>query len=168
MTLAAYTDANAWIDEDKIRFENDPDALPESTQADAVVKAALIDLYPDHVSLWDVNPTGGQEATPALVKTIASLLMASYRYAKKYSEESTQESGFALYLANMANGLLADLREGRKSLADVPAVTNTLLLQQGDFWPNNLTTVSEDDNFHRTLGFQVGDPDRAFTMDKDF
>jgi hypothetical protein len=55
MTLALYSDANSWLDGTKIRFENEEDAEPERSEAETITKAALIDLYPDHVLLFRPN-----------------------------------------------------------------------------------------------------------------
>jgi hypothetical protein len=88
MTLALYSDANSWLDGTKIRFENEDDAEPERSEAETIAKGALVDLYEDHINLWttDIPLVPPQETVPDLIRTIVSLLMAAYRYQRRYSE----------------------------------------------------------------------------------
>jgi len=100
MTLALYSDANSWLDGTKIRFENEEDAEPERSEAETITKAALIDLYPDHVLLWTTTDplVPPAEAVPDLVRTIVSLLMAAYRYLRSGSRRSCNASSRCIAL----------------------------------------------------------------------
>lgn len=164
MTLATFDDANGWLDGTKISFANANDAEPEATEADAIVKAALTDLYPANVPLWDA--TGTPELTPKVVRQAAALLMAAYRYSKRYSEESVGPSTFGMLLEARANGILAGLRNGSLSLDD-KTYTSQLGLTEADFWPNNTTVATSNDDL-AGLGLNDGDPLRMFTMNKEF
>jgi hypothetical protein len=166
VSLAGFQDANRWLDGTKIKFETIHDADAEATEADSVVKAALAGLYPDHINLWietlpDSNPDGLEE-TPDLVRTVASLLMASYRYAKKYSEEILSPSSYALALEAKAMSFLNRLRDGSMSLADESYISE-LQFQSSNFWPNDTTVASGD-----LIGLSEGDPLRFFTTDRVF
>jgi hypothetical protein len=165
MTLALFSDANAWLDITKIRFENANDAEPERVQAESVVLGAVKDLFPDNYALWEDDPTPPQEPVPRLIRTIVSLLMASYRYAKRYSEESLEENSFALSLEKRAMYLLEGLRAGSITLDDVD-YESSLSFGEADFWPND-STVVWDDNLE-AYGLHVMDPLRYASMDKRF
>jgi hypothetical protein len=164
VTLADYTDANAWLDNTKLRFTDNDQAAPWAQNADQVVIAALSQVFPDHATLWDVNPGPGQEPTPSLVREIVGLLMASYYYEAKYSEITNHASSYSRHLEARANDLLDGLRTGLVVLTDVDYVSSTALAQ-GDFWPNDATLVTSD---NPQVGLDEGDPDRRFTMDVVF
>jgi hypothetical protein len=154
VSLATFEDANAWLDETKIKFANAADATSLATQADRKVKGSLADLYPDNVGQWDAS--GNPEPTPAVVRFAASLFMAAWLYQKKYSEETGTDSEFAARLEDRAKGVLTDLREGTIDLDDVDYVSS-LSFAQDDFWPND-TTVYEGTDL----------PIKAFTSDMEF
>jgi hypothetical protein len=170
MTLALYSDANSWLDGTKIRFENEDDAEPERSEAETIVKAALIDLYPDHVNLWTTTTplVAPAETVPDLVRTIVSLLMAAYRYQRRYSEEVMSPSTFAQGLEDRAMRFLDALRSGTASLVDPDTgddLVSELTFGEGDFWPNDKTVVEVDSNL---IGVNSGDPLRFFNMDEVF
>src|ERR1041385_8673047 len=97
MPLAAYTDANSWLDGTRISFESDADAKPEAENAENVVKSHLFDVFPDLVSAWETP-----EATPAIVREITAMLMAAFRYARKYSAESVKKDSYSKWLQDTA------------------------------------------------------------------
>lgn len=168
MTLALYSDANSWLDGTKIRFENEDDAEPERSEAETIVKAVLIDLYPTHVNHWTTDSPldPGEETVPDLVRTIVSLLMAAYRYQRRYSEETMTPSTFAQGLEARAMGLLSDLRTGNASLTDPDTgddLISELTFGEGDFWPNDTTVVETGSQL---IGVDEGDPLRFFKMDE--
>jgi len=165
MTLALYSDANEWLDGTKIQFLNAFDAAPEATSVDNIVRAYLKDTFPDNVDLWDANPGTGQEATPAIIREIASLLMAAYRYEKVYSLDLTAGPTYASVLEARAMALIEGIKAGTITLIDT--TYDAPHFDQGNFYPNDMTIVTDDmDSEH--LHLDVGDPLRFFTMDRVF
>src|SRR5437879_6554473 len=118
MALASYVDSNTWLDGTKISFANDDDAAPESIAADRIVTSALRVVYPDNVDLWTA-PTN----TPGLVTDIAAMLMASFRYAKIYSEEALNESDYSARLEARAMTLIKGLQDGTLQLEGIVSGT---------------------------------------------
>lgn len=149
MALATYEDANKHLDETKLSFLSDEDAAPEAEKAETIVRAYLADTFPDYAGLWvyplpDPNPDELLE-TPELVREAASMLMASYRYAKVYSEESMDGNPYALKLEKDAYALLQGIVDGSLVLADVDYGDDaSTSFSQDDFWPNNKTTVMNE------------------------
>jgi hypothetical protein len=150
MTLAAFSDANRYLDENKLSFANDIDATKEATEVDRIIRGTLFSVYGTVVNDWEVDSL--TSPTPNLIIEIAGMLMAASRYAKKYAEETTQESDYASRLKNQANSLIEQIRSGQITLEDLEGVSFT----EADFWPND-TTVDE-----------AGDPLRFATIDKVF
>lgn len=162
MTLADFHDANKFLDGTKIEFQSPSDASQEASVADAIVKARLSDTFPAHVSLWSYAPTGGQEATPAIVRVIAGMLMAAERYDKRYSEETLNGSDYAQRLRDRANFMLEGIVSGQLSLDDVTYDIDTFT--EALFYPNDSTLVVAPP----PVGLAVGDADRRFSMDTVF
>lgn len=149
--LADFDDANAWLDGTKLAFVDDTDAAPEADNADNLVRGFLKPLFGDPVDDW-VHDGTGATLTPKLVKDIASMLMASYRYAKVYSEDVIPEADYAARLEARAMSLLNMLKTGELVLADTELVSGTLF-EQDDFWPNDTTAVTEiEDDRKFTIG----------------
>lgn len=153
MTLAAYTDANRYLDTNKLVFATNDDASPEATAADRKIRGKLFGVYGDVVDTWDIDPTSPQIATPNLIIEIAGMMMACQRYAKKYAEEVEAESSYAGRLCKEADKLIEQIIDGTIALEDTPS---GIAFGQPDFWPND-TTV----DIH-------GDPLRFATMEKEF
>jgi hypothetical protein len=152
MPYASYTDANAWLDEEKLAFVSDGDAQKEAASAERVIRGELTDRY-GIVVIDDWVTT-----TPELIKTIAALLMASYRYAKVYSEAGLGVSNYATALEQRALELLRGLREGTIDIGDIVGVVpvGALGFERGDFFPDKFYTNEQ------------GDPIRAFSMEMEF
>lgn len=155
MTLAAYQDANRYLDNDKVRFENDADALDDAISADRYVQASLFDVFGSQVTNWDIAPTGGKVQTPVIVTDIVAMLMAAYRYNKIYSLETNAADTYATRLMNMAESLLAKLRSGEMNLVEVTIISG-VAFSESDFWPND-TTLNDQDQ-----------PNRKFAIDMEF
>lgn len=155
MTLAAFTDANRFLDENKVRFENDVDAASDAISADRYVTGVLYDVYGAQVLTWNIAPTGGQVATPVAVVEIVAMLMAAYRYNKRYSLEENAPNTYATRLMAQANEWLTMIRSGAMNLVEA-AIVSGVIFAEGDFWPND-TTVDT-----------AGISSRKFTMDMIF
>jgi len=168
MTLALYSDANSWLDGTKIRFENEDDAEPERSEAETIVKGALVDLYEDHINLWTTETPlpPGEETVPDLIRTIVSLLMAAYRYQRRYSEETMSPSTFAQGLEQRAMDLIIALRTNNASLTDPDTgddIVSGIAIDSGNFWPNDSTVVPTGSLL---VGVEEGEPLRFFKMDE--
>lgn len=170
MVLALYSDANSWLDGTKIRFENEDDAEPERSEAETITKGALVDLYPDHIDLWTLDDplVPPAERVPDLITTIVSLLMAAYRYQRRYSEETMSPSTFAQGLEERAWELIRALRTGNASLTDPDTgddIISATAIDSGNFWPNDSTVVPPGS---KLIGVNEMDPLRFFNMDEVF
>lgn len=144
MPLATAEDANGWLDGTKLAFADDNDAADDADNADTIVRAHLSGVYPDGVDTWDIESNN----VPDTIKEIASLLMASYKYAKVYSEDVESESSYAARLESRAMRLLDDLKTGVIVLHDSEESSGIAF---------------DDDDFHPS-----DDTDRKFTMDSVF
>ena len=160
MTLADFHDANAHLDGTKIEFASNSDAAKEASVADAFVRARLSDTFPDHVANWDYD--GSPEATPAIVRTIAGMLMAAQRYERLYSEETLDGNDYAQRLRDRATLMLDGIVAGQLSLDDVAYDIDTLT--EAMFYPNDATVIVDP----APVGLSAGDPDRRFAMDTVF
>lgn len=168
MPLATFEEANAWLDGTKIAYLDANDAADDANNADNVVKAYLAANWPEPVLLWDAAPAGAQEKTPEIVADAASLLMASYLYARKYSEETDGEARYATQLEKRAIEILEKLQSGDLTLFDKiygSDIANSLRLEQADFWPNDTTTVEHEvfDEYDESVS-TISVPDRKFSM----
>jgi hypothetical protein len=164
VTLATYTEANHWLDQNKLKFTDAQDAVPEATNADRYIRAKLADSFTAAiVNGWDESPTGAETATPALVRMIAAMLMASFRYAKKYSEETLDENDYSARLKQDADELLDQIASGELVLFDTTLV-QVDIFAQADFWPNDSTVYFEDP----PAGKDVYDPIRFAGMEDRF
>jgi len=156
MSLATFTDANAHLDEDKVKFHTVHEAEPIATSVDRTLRGTLAGIYGDQASNWDANPTGGQVATPELIREIASMYMAADLYDKKYAIDADVTSTHATRLRRRADELIQQLREGTLTLVEA-GITSGIDWSEDDFWPNSKTVVED-----------TTQPDRKFFMDMEF
>lgn len=152
MPMASFTDANSHLDASKIAFADDNDALDEATSADRYIRSFLYDAFGTAVDDW-VDP----EDTPEIIREAASLLMAAQLYAKRYSENTVEVTGYAEFLNNKANLILQGVKDGSIELSDSPGIVSGLAWSNASFWPNDTTVVEG-----------TTDPLRAFSMDLEF
>jgi hypothetical protein len=158
--FADADEANAFLDGTKIAFADDTDAEPEATNADRLITGMLFPEFPDHVLSWETS------GAPKIVVTVAAMLMASYRYAKDYTEESDLASGYATRLKNDAIEILTGIINGSIRLYDTD-YPNENAFGANYFYPNDTTTVQPPEDLS-ALGLETGDPLRAFSMDQVF
>lgn len=140
MSLATFDQANRWLDESKAKFNDDDDAFPESSSADALVLASLADVYPDDYATWDAETSGTE--TPPIVAYIASRLMAAYRYGKLYSMQDRARADYAKWLEDGALSLLQQLRDGIILIPEI-ALVSPVDFGAADFYPNDATEILE-------------------------
>lgn len=144
MALASFEDANGWLDGTKLAFADEDDASDDADNAENIVRAHLSGVYPDGVDTWEASSNN----VPDTIREIASLLMASYKYAKVYSEDVEAESSYAARLESRAMRLLDDLKTGEIVLHDTDEVSG-IAFGKADFHPKD-------------------DTDRKFTMGQVF
>lgn len=134
MTLATFADANVHLDGKKIEFLNAEDAAGEATAADRWIRGRLSDIFTAAtVSAWDSS--GTPAATPEIVREAAALLMAHYRYARTYSEETQAPNSYAARLYNQAMEIVTGLTDGTLALVDYPTVVS--VVDQPSFFPDD-------------------------------
>lgn len=112
-----------WIDETKLPIGTlDVGLIETATQ---MVMSRVSRVY--NVTGWiDSGPpmSPDQEACPSLVQKVISLLIASWLYARAYSEASDEvENKYASRLESMAEDLTAGIEGGIISLTDANPVT---------------------------------------------
>jgi hypothetical protein len=168
--LAAYTDANAYLDANKLTFATSGASDDEAAVADAYVRAALANVFPTHVNNW--STTGTPEATPEIVKQIAAMIMAAVLYAKTYSEETAKEPNYASTLWARADALLLALQNGTIGLADVsyddPGGAESTQFGDTFFLPNDATGSTDTlDSQGNTVAY-AGDEDVKFRVGDRF
>jgi len=157
VSLATFEDANVHLDGKKIVIQTEHEAEPYARSADRIVRGALFDLYPDVVNLWeapsiaDPTPT---DPTPGLVREIAALYMAHFKYASVYSEESQDPNSYAARLLSRAEKLVEQLKDGTLELADSPTLVE---IGQPQFFP--------DDEY---VDIDTLEPIRFFTVEQEF
>jgi len=139
--LANAAEANKYLDETKLKFQNDDDASDEIEAADTHLKAALFDVYGDVVGTWalaTVPPTPGEVVPPDIVTEYAAMWMAAMRYAKVYSGETNQENAYAARLYKQVDEWLDALRAGSLT---IEGIESGLAFDEDDFWPNSTDVV---------------------------
>lgn len=154
MSLATFEDANVHLDGKKIAFENAEDATADATSADRIIQGTLYQTFGDVVLTWDANPTAPQVATPGLVREAAAFLMAHFKYARIYSEETQDPNSYAVRLRDEADRILVGLAGGTLGLPDYPL---TVDVGQPSFFP--------DDDY---VDLETGEPIRFFTVEMEF
>jgi hypothetical protein len=169
--LASYEEANSHLDGTKIAFESEEDAENEAREADRIVRGALADTFPEQVGYWVHElPEPVLEAliTPELVRLVASLLMASYKYSMHYSEDDLGENDYSARLEKRAMKILKDIQSGDAVLWDVeygPTIADSYTLEQEDFWPNDTYTEEYVRQQEELQEAGLG-PARKFSMDQ--
>lgn len=152
MTLATFSDANVHLDGKKIEFLNAEDAAPYAGAADDIVRGALFDRYGDVVSDWDESGTPSE--TPGLVRRAAAFLMAHFKYASVYSEETQDPNSYAVRLRQEAMAILDGLAAGTLELIDYTPPEGDSVVNQPSFWPDDTDVdfVSMESNVKFTMG----------------
>lgn len=144
MSLATYEDANGYLDANKLQLAAQSEIAEQAVTADSIVRSKLADTFTEQAPLWDsVSIT---YPTPNLVRTIAGMLMASFKYAEIYSEESLVGNPYADKLEARAMALLQGIVDGTMILEDVdygPDASGDF--SQDDFWPNDTTTTGQEE-----------------------
>lgn len=152
MSLATFSDANVHLDGKKIEFLNEEDAAADAIAADRLVKGYLFDAFGADVNQWDA--TGVPANTPGIVREAAAFLMAHFKYARTYSEETQSANSYARWLRREAQDILNGLADGSLELADTPSLQD---VRQPGFFPDA-----------EYVDLDTGEPIRFARMDMEF
>lgn len=156
--LATEASINKYLDEFKLSVDSSTDIEAQSG-AERIIKGRLFGI----VDAATMATWGFDLATPvpppALIQEIASLLVASIFYSKKYSEDDTQTTPYGQQLYNRGISLLEDVANGTSKLYDLdPSISqftdNDLF--ESDFWPNDTTAqqcAQDDKKFRMRMQF---------------
>jgi hypothetical protein len=168
VSLATFQDANAHLDGTKLSFADDANAAPEALEADRIVRGRLANRFPDQANLWHWDDD--DLPTPELIREAASLLMASYRYNKVYSEITVTPNKYAIRLENRANMILDGIVSGLLILVDVPyGLEADTEFTSANFWPNNSSTMYAEEIERRMAeAYPEFQSTRRFTMGMKF
>jgi hypothetical protein len=130
-----------WLSNSKYPIEEVDEALEETGRT--LVFSALQNTF--DTSTW-VDAT----TTPALVRKIISLWIASMEWARGYAEDDTGGSTYFTFLQDLYNSLLAGVIAGGVELIEVPGESSDTL--SIDFYPTD-TEDWDEDNWAR---FSIG------------
>lgn len=107
-------DVQQWLESTKLSVSS-VDVELEKT-ASSVVFSTLAETY--DVTLWT-----DEAATPVLIQSIISMMVAAWVYNRQYSEDDPDGSGYAMWLLNYAKELLNGVKAGSLDLLEVPGVS---------------------------------------------
>ncbi len=156
MALATFVDANRYLDQDKVKFNNEDDATEDRIVAEREVLANVAGLFGDEVvATWDITDPQpiGTVLPPIVITEVVARLMAAQRYEKTYSLETERESEYASRLRRRVDEWFAGIRSGEITMPELDISVGTEF-DESWFWPNS-TDVIEG-----TL-----QPNRRFSMD---
>lgn len=105
------------------------------------------------------------DSSPALIRKIISMYIASWTYQRTYAESVGEgTNAYAAKLEAMAESLLKGLEEGTVQLTDVSSIDDTQT-QTPSYWPNeNTGNTQQYDAANTPLGLDQYSEDIKFTM----
>lgn len=126
-----------WIQDDRLQV-SDVDPSLESS-AFSRVEGALSLRY--DTTTWTTSTN-----TPALVRSVISMLMAAWIINRSHAEVTADVDSYGIHLESSALELLGALADGSITIGD--NITSTYSTGQPVFWPTDLaTTVAEEDGW---------------------
>jgi hypothetical protein len=145
--FGTYQDANEHLDDGKLSFASDIEALPYMTQATRVIQMYLYGrVSPAVMNLWDITPA---ITVPDAIRQIAGLLAAGSYYAAKYSGEAEEVTPYGQMLWNRGIAELNGIINGTLVIPELvdlgESPDNTGHLEDGMFYPDDSTCDTEDD-----------------------
>jgi hypothetical protein len=144
-------DAQAWLEPSKAELDEfDVDLLE---QVETQVLSALVGTGYD-TSTW-VDTT----STPDLIKSIISMLYASYYLQRQYSEDQEVDNPWAKRLYDMATANIRGLISGTLTLTDTSDFT---VAGAPAFYPTDASSAACPDYYDKSLG------DARFSMGMEF
>lgn len=147
------TEVQQWIQNSRLTVDVvDPDL--ESSAYSRVVGALAL--------RYDTAAWTNQASTPALIRSIVSMLIAAWMINRAYAETVDEVDAYGAHLESSALTLLGGLADGSILVDDT--ITTTYTTGQPAFWPTDLAT---------TIASEEGDTAEgaaplAFTMGKLF
>ena len=141
MSRILITDAQAWGEPTKVSLDTLDTFL--LGQIETQVLARVGTVYDTSTWTTDAN-------TPALVKSIISMLYMAWYYDRQYSEDVDSGSNYADELRTLAEGNLLGIVNGTITLVDVAVVTPAV----GDaaFYPTDVSSAQEATSDDMSLG----------------
>ena len=142
MSLATLDDVNNHLPIDKLEMVAGDDFNQYLLDVERIIKGALSTTYsPTTLAGWSdptVSPTHAKYV-PGMIRSIAGRFIASFYYAKRFSEESTEVAPYAQKLYDDALGLLNKIVSGEISLYDETDEASPMgqHLEDDDFFPND-------------------------------
>lgn len=142
MPLATLDDVNQHLPTDKISVEEGDELDQYQLDVERIIKGALSNTYePTTLAGWSdptVSPTHAKYV-PGLIRSIAGRFIASFFYAKRFSEETTEVAPYAQKLYDEAWDLLRKIISGDVVLYDeTDEVAETgARLTDDDFFPRD-------------------------------
>ena len=151
--LGSYLDANTFLDQGKLVFTSDADALPYMTEAGRTIRGYLYGrVDAATMTAWDSTPNGA--TAPELIRSIAGRLAAARVYFSKYSGEAEEVTPYAQMLWNQGIAALNGIMNGTLVIdAMVDAGQDIVTEQHLDesmFYPNDSGPSTDDPKF--TMG----------------
>lgn len=135
--MAAYLladDVNQWLEATRLTL-TDPLETGLDTFHRESVFGVLAARY--NTALWV-----DRASTPALILQVLAMLFAATQYRSQYSEDSTANPAWPVWLETTANNTLAAIESGNITLT-TSATTVQTLSQSIDFYPKDIN--DEDD-----------------------
>ena len=144
-----------WLDPDKLTIVELNPALVETVHDMVFARAS---------ASYRVTGWTSQATTPSLIQKVESLLLASWYYAKAYSEvTASAENAYAKRLEQMAEDLLSAIESGMVDLLDADPSTYTPA-NNPNFLPSEQFNASQVyDGQGNAIGF-IGSEDVKFRM----
>lgn len=126
-----------WIQDDRLQVA-DVDPVLESS-AFSRVEGKLSLRY--DTSTWTTTTT-----TPALVRSVISMLMAAWIINRSHGEMTADVDSYGVHLESSAYELLGALADGSITIGD--DITSTYSTGQPAFWPTDMaTTIASEDGW---------------------
>jgi hypothetical protein len=142
MALATLDDVNNHLPVDKIQMVAGADFNQYLLDVERIIKGALSNTYSASTLAGWSDPTvssSNAKYVPGMIRSIAGRFIASFFYAKRFSEETTETSPYAQKLYDDALGLLTKIIDGEITLYDETdeIVETGGRLNEDDFFPND-------------------------------
>lgn len=126
-----------WIQDDRLQV----------TDVDPVLESSAFSRVEGALSLrYDTSTWTGTTTTPALVRSVISMLMAAYIMNRSHAEVTADVDSYGIHLESSALELLGALADGSITIGD--DITGTYSTGQPRFFPNDLaTSIAEDEGW---------------------
>jgi hypothetical protein len=146
MALCTLDDVNTHLPIDKIQMEAGTEFDTYLLDAERIIKGALSNTYSATTMAEWSDPTVPPthiKYVPGMIRSIAGRFIASFFYAKRFSEETTDVAQYAQKLYDEAIGMLNKIVAGDIILYDEVDETAETggRLEEDDFFPNDVNAT---------------------------